>query len=254
MRAKHFWIAVVLSCIGAAPAMAVVQTLSSLTNPTLQTLISMGSTPVCVGGIQFSHFSLVNTLGAGGVTSDQIQVLPSNSGTGLQFVSSWFAANGSYVDEVLTFDVQSMDAAKPINQISLLSNGTAPAPTPGTFTTTTLVSETPGGSTAAALISTYDDGFTSPVDTTKPDINYAQTALAPQPELLISDTVFESSSAATGSSSGGVATESIVQNTFVQQVPEPGPIAWVLIPTAAVISQLNRRASVGRQRKSTVVL
>jgi hypothetical protein len=258
MRAKHYWIAVLISCLGAAsPSFAVVQTLSSLPNPTLQTLVNMGSTPVAVGGLEFSDFSIVNTLGAGGVTADQIQVLPSNSGTGLQFVSSWFAANGSYVDEVLSFDVQAMDSTKPISQISLLSNGTAPAPTPGTFTTTTLVSELPSGATATGLISTYDDGVTVPVDTTKPDVNYVQTALAPQPNLQISDTIFESSTAASGSSTGGVATESIVQNTFAQapvQVPEPTPMSWILVPTAAVVSQLNRRGSVGRLRRSTVVL
>jgi hypothetical protein len=256
MRAKHFWIAVLLGCFSTAvPASASVETLTSLPDPTLQTLITMGSTPVSVGQLEFSDFSLVNTIGAGGVTAEQIQVLPSNSGVGLQFVSSWFAADGSYTDEVVSFDVRAMDSSKPICQISLLANGTAPAPATGTFTTTTLVSELPDGVTAAPLISTYDDGFIVPVDTTKPDVDYVQTGLVPQPELLISDTIFESSTPAGGSGSGGVATESIVQNAFsLVQVPEPGPLAWLLVPTTVVISQLNRRGSAGRGRRSTVVL
>lgn len=121
-----------------------------------------------------------------------------------------------------------------------MSNGTAPVPTSGTFTTTTLVSQVAGGATAAPVISTYDDGITTPVDTTKPDIDYTQVALDPQVQLHIIDTVFESSTAPGGQTTGGVATESIVQNAFVS-IPEPSQLTWVLLPIGGLIGAFGRR-------------
>jgi hypothetical protein len=225
MKLGHLWIALSLIAVEAMalPAGAAVVPLSDLVSPNLQTLINLGGNGISVGDEVFSNFSLVNALPSSGVSASQIQVQPySVGGNGLQFVSSWFAANGTYVDEVLSFNVQAIDPTKPIGTISLLSNGTAPAPAPGTFTTNTLVSLLVGGGTAAPVITTYNDGIAAVPGSTSPDVNYAQTTLIPQDELQISDTIFESSSASNGTNSGGVATESILQNVFTDAAcPNP---------------------------------
>ncbi len=221
--------------------MGAIMPLSSLISPTLQSLINMGTSPVAVGNAEFSNFSLINALPGTGVSASQIQVQPyTTGGDGLQFVSSWSAANGSEVDEVISFDVQTIDSTKPITQISLLSNGTAPVPTTGTFASTTLISQLLNGAAAAPVISTYNDGVTMPIDTTKPDINYAQTTLAAQTQLHIIDTLFEDSTAPGTTTSGGVATESVVQNSFVS-VPEPAGLGLILLPIGGFIGAMARR-------------
>jgi hypothetical protein len=244
MKLRQFWFALTLVAVNAiaSTAHSAVEPLSDLVSPTVQTLINLGSNGVSVGDEEFSNFSMVNALPNSGVTASQIQVQPySVGGNGLQFVSSWFAANGTYVDEVLSFNVQAINPTRPITMISLLSNGTAPAPAPGTFTTDTLVSLLVGGGTAAPVITTYNDGIAAIPGNASSDVNYAQTTLVPQTELQISDTIFESSSASVGTDSGGVATESILQNVFVDaNVPEPNRSGWICLPLAAVVAT-NRR-------------
>lgn len=122
--------------------------LSSLTNPTLQTLINMGTAPVAVGPYDFSDFGFIDASTGTARTAAQIQVQAfSNNGYGLQFVSNWFAANGSMVDDIISYDVQAAAPPTSIAQISLLSNGTAPVAVTGTFTTNTLISSLIGGGT-----------------------------------------------------------------------------------------------------------
>ncbi len=222
--------------------------LSALSNPTLQTLMDMGSAPVAVGPYLFDDFSFVDASSGTSRTAAQIQVQAfTTNGYGLQFVANWFAADGSMVNDVIAYDVQASSPAQPIGQISLLSNGTAPVPVSGTFTTATLISSLPSGATAAPVLSTYNDGFTTPVDTTKPDVNYSLQSLYPQTALHIIDTLFAISTASNSNNTGGVATASVLQNAFVpSSIPEPSQPGWVLLPMIGLVS------SMGRQWRRTV--
>ena len=222
-----------------APAAGVVQ-LSSLTNSTLQDLINMGSTPVAVGPYQFSNFSFIDASSGAAQTAAQVKVMSfATGGFGLQFVTNWFAADGSLLDEVIAYDVTTTDPTQAIGRIDLFSNSTAPAPANGTFTSTTLASQVPGGQTASPVLSTYNDGFTSPVDTTKPDVNYTFTSLVPQDQLHIIDTYIAISTPANGNVAGGVTTASVLQNTFVP-VPEPAKSIWILLLPIGLTMGLSR--------------
>jgi cytosine/uracil/thiamine/allantoin permease len=123
----------------------------------------------------------------------------------------------------------------------VLSNGTAPAPASGTFTTATLLTSLIGGGTAAPLLSTYNDGFTSPIDTTKPDTNYATESLPQQLQLNVIDTLFAISTPADSSTAGGVATASVLQNAFSpSSIPEPTQPGWIFLPMAIVVTTSSR--------------
>jgi hypothetical protein len=245
MRRYHFWIALLLIG-GFASAGRGAISLASLNNPTLQTLIDMGPASVTLGQYEFSDFSFVDASTGTAYTASQIQVQASTaSGFGLQLVSNWYAAGGSKVDDVIEFDVKSTSPTSAIGEISLLSNGTAPMPVPGTFTTTTLIASVPGGGTAAPVLSTYDDGYTTPVDNTKPDIDFAETSLFPQQELEVIETLTANSAAPAGLNSAGVATASVLQDSFVPVIiPEPAQPGWIFLPMAVVVATSRRRRSV----------
>jgi hypothetical protein len=240
MRPRHFWIALFLTLGGAAANGYGAVELSSLNDPTLATLVGMGSTPVAVGPYQFSNFAFTDASSGAAHTSAEIQVQGfGTNGFGLQFVSNWFAANGTLVDDVISYDVKTSDPASAIGQISLLSNGTAPVPASGTFTTSTLISSPIGGGTAAPLLSTYNDGVTSPVDTTKADINFALESIPHQLQLHVIDTFVAVSSTNNG---GGVATASVLQNAFIPaSIPEPTQTGWIFLPMAIVVTASGRR-------------
>ncbi len=215
--------------------------LSSLQNPTLQTLIDLGNTPVTVGTEQFSNFDFVAGSASGPSSASQVQVKPiNNSGSGLQFVATWFASNGVNVSDVISYDVQPVSPSDSTSWIGLFSNGTAPAPASGTFTTTTLTTQTSVGASAASLLSTYNDGITSPIDTTKSDVNFSTVPVLSADVLQITNSIFAASTPATSGNPGGLATISIVQNTF-GSVPEPAFFGWILIPAVLVGSGLMRR-------------
>jgi hypothetical protein len=216
-------------CLGAAAARTSqgAPVLSTLQDATLQTLIDLGSTGVTVGSDQFYNFDFVAGAGNGPSTASQIQVEPfTNNGTGLQFVGSWLAADGTYASDVITYDVAATRTSEKPTWINLFSNGTAPAPATGTFTTATLTAQSTLGVPAGSVLSTYNDGATFPVDTTKPDVNFATTSFIPQGTLQITDAIFADSTAATASDNGGVATISVIQNSF-GAVPEPSMMPWI---------------------------
>ncbi len=212
--------------------------LSSLSSPTMQTLMDMGNSGVVVGGEEFYNFSYI--AGAGSTTASQVQVQPvSDTGSGLQFVANWFAADGTSVSDVISYDVEAVNAWQSIGSIDLFSNGTAPAPVSGTFTTTTLTSQTMQGTPAAGALSTYNDGVTFPLDTTQPDVNYASTTVVPELQLRITDAIFADSTAASSGGSGGVATISVVQNSF-GVIPEPSAAGWIFPPAAILVTGVHR--------------
>jgi hypothetical protein len=248
MRPAHYWIALLIAVGCAASRSNGVVALSSLNDPTLQTLISMGSTSVAVGPYDFSNFGFIDASTGVAHTAGQIQIQSfSNHGYGLQFVASWYASDGADANDVISFDVAAADPTKPIAQISLLSNGTAPVAVPGTFTSNTLISSVIGGTAAAPVISTYNDGFTMPVDTTRPDVNYAIISMDPQEDLHIIDTLFAISTAANDDNSGGVVTESVLQNGFFPgAIPEPGHTGWIFVPLAIVVMTGRRSGPLSR--------
>ena len=238
MNLKHLIIALSLATGCAASSGYGAVQLSSLTDPTLQTLITMGSAPVVVGPYQFSDFDFTDASTGASSTAAQIQVQPlTTNGYGLQFVANWFAANGTMVDDVVSYDVQTTNPPQPVTQISLLSNGTAPVPVTGTFTTATLIASLPGGGTAAPILSTYNDGLDTSID-----VNYAVENLPQQPQLHVMDTLLAISTPAGAETTGGVATTSVLQNAFTPaSIPEPSQPGWIFLPMAVVVTASGRR-------------
>jgi hypothetical protein len=235
----------VMFCLGLAAAEnspAAVQ-LSTLPTPTLQTVMNLGAAGVTVGNEQFYNFNFIGSnLSGGPAAASQILIQPitTANGDGLQFVSIWNAANGTAVSDIITYDVAATALAADPAWIDLFTNGTAPAPTAGTFTTTTLTAQTLSGAPAAAILSTFDDGVTVPIDTTRPDVNFAAAAFTPQPALQITDSVFADSTSPSSGNAGGVATLSVIQNTF-GSVPEPANLYWFFPPMALLLSSRGRR-------------
>ena len=213
------------------PAAAAVS-LAALSSPTVQTLIDLGSSGAIAGDAMYFDFSYAGS--TGGPAADAVAVQPANSGAnaGLRFVASWTAENGALVSSTISYDVAPLEASDPIDGIDLLSNGTAPVPSVGTFVTTTAYATTPSGTAAVPVLSTYDDGRTTPVDTTAPDTDAVTAAVTvPQSELSVTDTL------TAVASSGGLATASVVQNTFgfaATAVPEPGAVAALALAAAGL--------------------
>ena len=168
-------------------------------------------------------------------TADQITVGQAPTGTngpiGLSFSSSWLSSNGQGVDSVISYCVHTIDAATQfyIDGVGLHFNGATPLPGTDNGLTSASVTETvyavnADGSRGATIgnLSTYSDG-TGP----KTDTFDSFTALpAPLRDICVTKDIQLHSSIR--SAGGGVATISIVDNTF-HQVPEPAALGLVVI-------------------------
>jgi hypothetical protein len=229
MKKEHLIIAAcILAWLTAAPARAAVL-LASLNNPTLQTLMTMGSSSVVVGDMQFSNFTFTDNSTGTALAPSQIRVQPyTTTGNGLEFVAGWFASNGSTLDDLISYDVQTTTPGQPIGEVTLLTNGTAPVAATGTFTTASLLSQTTQGSTAAPVISTYNAGADG-----DSNINFASTALIPQQELFETTTLFGNTEGA------GVVTASVLENAYIS-VPEPRTTGLVMLPLLGLLLLISR--------------
>jgi hypothetical protein len=217
--------AAVLAALGAtalARPTSAAMTLSSLSNPTVQTLIDLGSDGVVSGEARFFDFSYAGTSSAPAAAAVDVQAIGSDDNSGLRFVGSWLASGGSASSSTISFEVAPLTNGT-VATINLLANGTAPLPAAQTFVTATTSTDTASGSPLAPLLSTYDDGRTFPTDTTAADVDSASaTFTAPQSLLAVTDTL------TVVGGSGGVATASYLQNGFsfnalsATAVPEPG--------------------------------
>lgn len=192
----------------------------------LQDLINAGSTGVVIGDKTFYNFSYIGSPTSGpnaAPTPTQISVAQSalpGGNLGLSFSYAWLSAEGYNQDSVIQYCVKSSGAA--IDGVLLNFNGTAPV-TGGPLTSSS-VTETVqdlNGNTIGQL-ATFDDG---PGGATNVD----QTKLALTPPMsaicVTKDIQVHSSPSSSG---GGVATISIVDNTF-HQVPEPASIGLIAL-------------------------
>lgn len=216
-------------------------TLSSLSNPTVQTLIGLGSDGVIVGPIRFFDFTFAGFSSTTGArNAGQVAVQPITiDGFGLRFVSPWFAAGGSAVADVITYKLAVTDPSEAVAGINLFSDGTVPLAGLGTFASGSLTARVTGGAIAGRVLSTIDDGHTSPLDTTQPDVAVDFVKFTPQTWLNVTNSV---STASGAGGSGGVATASIVENTFVA-VPEPRTAAYAFVPAVMTVMMFTRRTN-----------
>jgi hypothetical protein len=241
-----FVIAALLLTFGVSASRAAVS-LSTLTNPTVQTLIDLGSDGVAVGPIRFFDFTFAGSSSNGSRNAGQVAVQPITAdGFGIRFLSPWFVTGGSALVDVITYKLEIADPSQTVGRINLFSDGTAPLPAAGTFVSTSLSARTTGGAMAGRIVSTFDDGRTSPFDTTQPDTAVDATSFDPQLWLSVTDAI---STASGGGISTGVATASIVENTFVP-VPEPRMTALVFVPGTIMAMMFTRRLNRRRARRA----
>lgn len=235
-HALILWIVALIA--GSAQMSRAAVLLSSLSNPTMQTLIGLGSDGVIVGPDRFYDFTYVATSAADPIaTAVDVEPITIN-GSGLRFVAAWFAESGTSMASAITYQV-SADPSQQINGVNLFSDGAIPLPDAGTFASTSLSTRALNDTPLAPTLTTYADGTTTPT-------NSASFAFAPQTDLMITDSITISSTAGTP---GGLATASVIENTFTP-VPEPSRGGWFFVPTAALISTFLRRRrpqSCGRQ-------
>jgi hypothetical protein len=222
--------------------------LASLGGASVQTLIDLGGDGVTAGGEQYYNFSYFASATADGAApaASAVRVQAATTGSaddgGLRFVASWIAADGAEVSGTISFDVAPIDPTQGIEEVGLMSNGTAPEPSAGTFVTTTLLADTFNGVSAAPILSTFDDGRSTATYTAAPDTDDA-TAMtsALEPALFVTDTLTAASSAG-----GGVASASVVQDLFqTAPVAVPEPTGAVAVVAGAVLLCLRRRVLVG---------
>jgi len=215
----YLTVATIAICVTQTAQAPIAPALSNLPNPTVQTLINLGSDGVTVGEFRFFDFTFAGSSTTGGLrAASQVAVQSvTTGGFGIRFLSAWIAVAGNAIADVITYKVDLASPTESIGGIGLFSNGNAPLPAAGTFTSSSMSARTIGGAIAGRIISTYDDGHGTPADNTQPDVNVDQTAFAPQQWLSVSEAITTASGSPT---SPGVAIASLVENTFTA-VPEP---------------------------------
>jgi hypothetical protein len=237
MRSRLLFIIALLLGLGAPRASASV-ILSSLVNPTLQTLIDLGSDGVSVGSLQFYDFNFLSSPVASSPIAASIAVDGvTSSGDGLQFVSAWLATEGDSVTDFVDYKVAVTDPTQTIETISLFCDGTAPVPAGGAFVSTSLAARASSGAVAGRILNTYDDGVTKPVDTTFPDYNTDFIDFPAETSLSITQSISVNSGT---SGDSGVASASTVEDAF-DPVPLPAPGGWGLVSSAIFAGALSRR-------------
>ena len=200
----------------------------------LQDLINAGQTGVIIGDKRFYNFSLQPPLN-GAPSASQISVAGLMSpNIGLQFSASWFAIAGSTMDSVIQYCVQVLDSTQQIGAVGLSFNGTSPVPAVGTFATVNEQVMHLDGS-VIGNVSVFSDANT-------PFPDHLQGTLTLSPPL---SAVCVSKDIQVVSSANGVATISVVDNTF-PQVPTGIPLpasAWtgLLLLGLMVGGKLARR-------------
>jgi hypothetical protein len=218
---------IVSSLVCCARPTAAVATPVDVSKLSLQDLINLGSTGVTIAGDRFYNFGFVDTSTAPPIPAANIEVnLITKGQPGIEFLAPWNAANDDVVSEVISYQIMATAAKSMIAGVNLFSDGAAPSPAPGTFASTALtVSNAAGSGTpvvAGNVLTTYADGGQTAA-------NLAQSAMdfSPLNSLSITQSISDVSS------NGGVATSSIVQDTFVP-VPEPFEHNW-LLPFAVIL-------------------
>lgn len=193
----------------------------------LQDLINAGQTGVIVGDKRFYNFSLQPPLN-GAPSASQISVAGLMSpNIGLQFSASWFAVAGSTMDTVINYCVQVLDPTQQIGAVGLSFNGTTPVTAPGTFATVT--------EQVMHLDGSVIGNFSVFSDANTPFMDHLQNTLPLSPPL---SALCVSKDIQVVSGPGGVATISVVDNTF-PQVPSGIPLpasAWTGLVLLGVVA------------------
>ena len=205
--------------------------LAGLSQPTVQTLIDLGTDGVTVGPERFYDFSYAAS-GDAPAAAD-VAVTPAATGTGLRFVGAWVADAAEPISSgTVGYDVAPVDPAAALAGAAVVANGTAPVPATGTFATTSLWALDPTGAPVVAVLSTYDDGQGTAAETDADSATLADAAAT----LAVTQTV---TAVATGD---GVATASAVQDTFAvspkeSAVPEPATSVALAVATGLVLGR-----------------
>ena len=188
----------------------------------LQDLINRGpalQNGIVIGDKTFYNFAYQGS--SNGPTPSQISVgQPPGPDIGLQFSYAWFSENGLAEDSVIQYCVHvNVPPAPPgtaIDAVTLTFNGTAPVP--GALTgsaVTETVTDLQGH--VLANFGVFDDGAGG---LTNIDQRTA-TITPPQGDICVTKDIQLNSAAI--SAGGGVATISVVDNTY-HQIPEPAAI------------------------------
>jgi hypothetical protein len=229
MKPYALFLSIVAFLVGLPQVSRAAVLLSSLASPTMQTLVGMGSSGVIVGSDTFYDFTFADT-SATDPTAAQVQVEPiTTDGDGLRFVAAWFADGGNTMASAITYQVNTA-ASSQINGVTLFSNAAIPQPDAGTFASTSLSTRSLTNMLLTPTLTTYADGTITPINT-------ASYAFAAQTDLVITDSITIASTAGTP---GGLATASVIENTFIP-VPDPNQSGLFFIPTAAITATFLRR-------------
>ena len=160
-------------------------------------------------------------------TASQISVAqPPGPDIGLQFSYAWFSENGFNEDSVIQYCVHVNDPTKAIDAVTLTFNGTAPVP--GALTNSTVTEQvTDLQGHPLANISVFDNGQ----GMTQIDQSTGQLT-PPRGDICVSKDIQLHSAAI--QAGGGVATISVVDNTY-HQVPEPASLALLSLGGLALL-------------------
>lgn len=201
----------------------------------LQDLINTGATGVVIGDKQFYNFTYTGSPTGGSnpaPTASQISVAQTGvplggpaGDVGISFSYAWESANGLNEDSVISYAVHTLSGTTTptmlIDGVKVNFNGDAPIPGTGAdasltnATVTEKVYDLKGN--LLGSLATFDDGPGG-----KSDNDQSSLAIAPTRDVVVTKDIIVHS--APISDGGGVATISVVDNTF-HQVPEPASLA-----------------------------
>jgi len=213
--------------------------LSSLTSPTLQDLINLGTGGVVIGDKVFSDFSYIGAPPGApnpAPTASQIAIgTAPGSDIGLTFSSAWESALGLNQDSIIRYAVSVLpNSGFLIKDVGLRFNGNAPIPSTGTLATVTETVSTLSGTGPGSLLgqlSVVAGGASSTTNRYSDHLTFAPTS-----------SVFVEKDIQLNSTDAGVATISFVDNTFSQTVPEPATFSLVGLAGAGLLARRRRQA------------
>jgi hypothetical protein len=221
--------------IGSAQRSQAAVLLSSLTHPTMQTLIALGNDGVIVGSDRFYDFAITGTSPAAPVSANvAVEPITTADGDGLRFLAGWFATSGGSLTSGISYQIAASPSAQ-VAGVSLYSNGTIPSPDTGTFVAASLSTQSLSNTPVAPTITAFADGVS-------PSTASVSLEFTPQTDLIVTDSITLASAAG---NPGGAANASVIENTFIA-VPEPSRAGY-FFPVVGALAATFFRRSPGRQ-------
>ena len=220
----RFAFAACLWGLGASAAQAATYTLSQL--------IAAGQTGIIVGDKQFYGFSYS---GQPAQPPDITVVTSTTPNVGLRFEYNWNSTGGAKTDSIINYFVHTLDSTPQalITGVGLDFNGTTTGATDPTTNATVneTISDANQTPIGQAQVIDFGPGNAGDVDSN------TFTLPTPQRTLFVRKDIQANSSTTSGTSTIG-----FVDNTFIQNVPEPASL--MLLAAAGLPIVLRRRASV----------